>query len=88
MTNIEVIAKKIKQIVLKLKENRSSILLPGKEGIIMERDIFEDIKRKLGLAYISDLKYNPVRVTAAINQMDMSSYSEKQIVELKNYIEK
>ena len=48
----------------------------------MERDIFDDMIKRVDCSYVSDLRYNKKAVEDKLKGMDLSSYSEKQLEEL------
>ena len=43
----------------------------------MERDIFDDMIKRVDCSYVSDLRYNKKAVEDKLKGMDLSSYSEK-----------
>ena len=45
----------------------------------MERDIFDDMIKRVDCSYVSDLRYNKKAVEDKLKGMDLSSYSEKQL---------
>ena len=47
----------------------------------MERDIFDDMIKRVECSYVSDLRYNKKAVEDKLKGMDLSSYSEKQLEE-------
>ncbi len=50
------------------------------------RDIFEYVRKKLGIDFISDLKYHQTAAENALDQIDISKYPEKQINDFLTYI--
>ena len=52
----------------------------------MERDIFDDMIKRVDCSYVSDLRYNKKAVEDKLKGMDLSSYSEKQLEEFAQYV--
>lgn len=52
----------------------------------MERDIFDDMIKRVDCSYVSDLRYNKKEVEDRLKGMDLSSYSEKQLEEFAQYV--
>lgn len=52
----------------------------------MERDIFDDMIKRVDCSYVSDLRYNKKEVEDRLKRMDLSSYSEKQLEEFAKYV--
>lgn len=52
----------------------------------MERDIFEDVRIKVGCEFISDLPYRKHEVFAIMHKIDFSNYEPKNVVDLLTYI--
>ena len=52
----------------------------------MERDIFDDMIKRVECSYVSDLRYNKKIVEDKLKGMDLSSYSEKQLEEFAQYV--
>ena len=52
----------------------------------MERDIFDDMIKRVECSYVSDLRYNKKAVESKLKTMDLSSYSEKQLEEFAHYV--
>lgn len=52
----------------------------------MERDIFDDMIKRVDCSYVSDLRYNKKAVEDRLKGMDLSSYSEKQLEEFVQYV--
>ena len=52
----------------------------------MERDIFDDMIKRVDCSYVSDLRYNKKAVEDKLKGMDLSSYSEKQLEEGAQYV--
>ncbi len=52
----------------------------------MERDIFDDMIKRVDCSYVSDLRYNKKAVEDKLKGMDLSSYSEKQLEEFVQYV--
>ena len=52
----------------------------------MERDIFDDMIKRVDCSYVSDLRYNKKAVEDKLKGMDLSSYSEKQLAEFAQYV--
>jgi hypothetical protein len=49
-------------------------------------DIFEDVRKKLGCDYISDLRYRRTAARNALKDIDTSKYSCKQVNDFLTYI--
>lgn len=47
----------------------------------MERDIFDDMIKRVECSYVSDLRYNKKIVESKLKTMDLSLYNEKQLEE-------
>ena len=47
----------------------------------MERDIFDDMIKRVECSYVSDLRYNKKIVESKLKTMDLSLYDEKQLEE-------
>ena len=52
----------------------------------MERDIFDDMIKRVDCSYVSDLRYNKKEVEDRLKGMDLSSYSEMQLEEFAQYV--
>ena len=52
----------------------------------MERDIFDDMIKRVDCSYVSDLRYNKKAVESKLKKMDLSQYSEKQLEEFAQYV--
>ena len=52
----------------------------------MERDIFDDMIKRVECSYVSDLRYNKKAVESKLKTMDLSSYSEKKLEEFAQYV--
>ena len=52
----------------------------------MERDIFDDMIKRVECSYVSDLRYNKKIVESKLKTMDLSLYDEKQLVEFAQYV--
>ena len=52
----------------------------------MERDIFDDMIKRVDCSYVSDLRYNKKAVEDKLKGMDLSSYREKQLEEFAQYV--
>ena len=52
----------------------------------MERDIFDDMIKRVDCSYVSDLRYYKKAVEDKLKGMDLSSYSEKQLEEFAQYV--
>lgn len=52
----------------------------------MEKDLFNDMKNRIGCAYISDLPNNPSKVWRELKKMKLSDYSEAQKAEFSRYV--
>ena len=51
----------------------------------MERDIFDDMIKRVECSYVSDLRYNKKIVESKLKTMDLSLYNEKQL-EFAQYV--
>ena len=52
----------------------------------MERDIFDDMIKRVECSYVSDLRYNKKIVESKLKTMDLSLYDEKQLEEFALYV--
>lgn len=52
----------------------------------MERDIFDDMIKRVDCSYVSDLRYNKKIVESKLKTMDLSLYNEKQLEEFAQYV--
>ena len=52
----------------------------------MERDIFDDMIKRVECSYVSDLRYNKKIVESKLKTMDLSLYDEKQLEEFAQYV--
>ena len=52
----------------------------------MERDIFDDMIKRVECSYVSDLRYNKKIVESKLKTMDLSLYNEKQLEEFGQYV--
>lgn len=52
----------------------------------MERDIFEDMRAKVGCMYISDLSSSKDQVKKELFNLSLDQYSEKQVFEFCEYV--
>ena len=52
----------------------------------MERDIFDDMIKRVECSYVSDLRYNKKIVESKLKTMDLSLYDEKQLGEFAQYV--
>ena len=52
----------------------------------MERDIFDDMIKRVECSYVSDLRYNKKIVESKLKTMDLSLYNEKQLEEFAQYV--
>lgn len=52
----------------------------------MERDIFEDVRSKVGCMFISDLPRSRDRVEKELLNLPLDQYSEKQVFDLCEYV--
>ncbi len=52
----------------------------------MERDIFDDMIKRVDCSYVSDLRYNNKMVESKLKTMDLSLYNEKQLEEFAQYV--
>ena len=52
----------------------------------MERDIFDDMIKRVDCSYVSDLRYNKKIVESKLKTMDLSLYNEKQLEEFAHYV--
>lgn len=52
----------------------------------MERDIFDDMIKRVDCSYVSDLRYNKKIVESKLKTMDLSLYNEKQLEEFTQYV--
>ena len=52
----------------------------------MEKDIFDDMIKRVDCSYVSDLRYNKKAVESKLKKMDLSQYSEKQLEEFAQYV--
>ena len=52
----------------------------------MERDIFDDMIKRVDCSYVSDLRYNKKIVESKLKTMDLSLYDEKQLEEFAQYV--
>ena len=52
----------------------------------MERDIFDDMIKRVECSYVSDLRYNKKIVESKLKTMDLSLYNEKQLEEFEQYV--
>ena len=52
----------------------------------MERDIFDDMIKRVDCSYVSDLRYNKKIVESKLKTMDLSLYNEKQLEEFVQYV--
>lgn len=52
----------------------------------MERDIFDDMIKRVDCSYVSDLRYNKKIVESKLKTMDLSLYDEKQLKEFAQYV--
>lgn len=50
------------------------------------RDIFEDMRKKIGCRYISDLKYHKRTVWKELRQMVLTEYETEQIEDFSRYV--
>lgn len=51
-----------------------------------ELDLFEDVCKKAGIYYISDLQRNETLVIHALKSIDLSKYPKRQIDDFAYYI--
>ena len=52
----------------------------------MERDIFDDMIKRVDCSYVSDLRYNKKIVESKLKTMDLRLYNEKQLEEFAQYV--
>ena len=52
----------------------------------MERDIFDDMIKRVECSYVSDLRYNKKIVESKLKTMDLSLYNEKQLEEFAQHV--
>ena len=52
----------------------------------MERDVFDDMIKRVDCSYVSDLRYNKKIVESKLKTMDLSLYNEKQLEEFAQYV--
>ena len=52
----------------------------------MERDVFDDMIKRVECSYVSDLRYNKKIVESKLKTMDLSLYNEKQLEEFAQYV--
>ena len=52
----------------------------------MERDIFDDMIKRVDCSYVSDLRYNKKIVESKLKTMDLSLYNEKQLEKFAQYV--
>ena len=52
----------------------------------MERDVFDDMIKRVDCSYVSDLRYNKKIVESKLKTMDLSLYNEKQLEGFAQYV--
>lgn len=55
-------------------------------GYKVGNDIFEDMRRRLNCAYVSDLKYYREKVMLELHRMTVSDYQSQNITDLVDYV--
>ena len=52
----------------------------------MRNDIFEDMRKRLNCAYVSDLKCYREKVILELQRMTLSDYQPKSVTDLVDYV--